>query len=62
MQMTMVMFQGVAVGIRLGADSEEEQRLLWALRGLPAKVNEEVGLLPFRLTICPELPWGNKPQ
>lgn len=54
-------FQGVVVGIRVEAESDEERRVLWALRRIPAWVDETWGTRrPKYLYLAPELPWKNQ--
>ena len=61
MKFEMMKFQGLDVGVQLTAETDEERRLLWALRNLPAKVSETYGHEhPGALFLCPQLPWANQ--
>lgn len=61
MKLEMVTFQGVEVGFILRAEREEDQHLLWSLRGLKVEVSETFGSqLPHMLAVRPNLPWENQ--
>lgn len=60
MVLEVVKFKGEPVGIQLTAETDAERNLLWALRNVPAKVDETFGLEnPRSLRLCPSLPWRN---